>query len=159
MTKQIHIQLSESQANTLLKVIETHPNPGAWGNVSRNEVTAEIRKALSSGVRGEESSVDDRIVGMQFDNPNQVRQDQGLDPIVQTPVEDETPEGDEAADGQVEAETPAEPEADVETEKTEDELLAEMLAEEESSPNEDAESDGTESDEVAHDGDVDNSDR
>lgn len=138
MTKDIYIKLTEPQANTLLKVVESHPNPGVWGGVSRNQVTAEIRSALSAGVRGDnsgavsEDALSDEFVRKTFDNSDF-----------------ETPEGDEAADGQIEEssepevvedETPEEPESDVETEeKSEDELLEEMIAEEEAAQDEDDE--------------------
>ncbi len=60
--KTIYIALSESEANTLLRVAETHPDTGKWGSTPgrRNDVLSAIRDGLSAGVRDEDDGSEEQ---------------------------------------------------------------------------------------------------
>ena len=104
--KTVSVQLTEAQAQQVLRTVEKDPDAGNWGegNKTRNEVVSAFRSALSSNVT--ESS--DQTEAAQTAPSEPV--DEGSTEPAEEPAVDDQVEGeadavdDEAADGQVEDE-------------------------------------------------------
>jgi hypothetical protein len=104
--KTVSVQLTEAQAQQVLRTVEKDPDAGNWGegNKTRNEVVSAFRSALSSGVA--ESSEQTEAAQTAPSEPAEPAEE----PAADDQVEGEPDTGDEAADGQVEEEAvPVEP--------------------------------------------------
>lgn len=82
--KDIYIKLTETQASTLLRIAETHPDASKWGaKGTRNAVMAEIRSALTAEVRehdGDWAEWSTSLTDQQIATPDDVRANFGLMP-------------------------------------------------------------------------------
>lgn len=106
----VNVELTESQAQQVLRTVEKDPDSGNWGdgNKTRNEVTEAFRSALSAGVvsaseeteaKQEPAEVEDDVAADEQPNTDESADDSendgvagGVDGADEVPAEDDEPE-------------------------------------------------------------------